>query len=29
MKDFLIKTRTAGPDAAITSIIVLFKPKRP
>ena len=28
MKDFLIKTRIAGPDAAITSFIVLFKLKR-
>ena len=28
MKDFLIKTRSAGPDAAIVSFIVLFKPKR-
>jgi len=28
MKDFLIKTRPAGLDAAIISFIVLFKPKR-
>ena len=28
MKDFLIETRSAGPDATVASIIVLFKPKR-
>jgi len=28
MKDFLIKTRSARPDAAIVSFIVLFKQKR-
>jgi len=28
MKDSLNKTRSAGPDAAIASFVVLFKPKR-